>query len=73
MPDQDKPEQEKPEQDKKDVPVIPPRVVRIDQGYFDLPREERRAILLNLINSLNPDAEVRKRAREQAEHWRNQA
>ncbi|MFM8381326.1 MAG: hypothetical protein ACKOA6_04935, partial [Actinomycetota bacterium] len=65
--------QENPDHDKKDVPLIPPRVVSINQGFFDLPHAERRALLMNLIDSLNTDEEVRKRAREQVERWRNQA
>lgn len=63
------PENEKP----TTTPPIPPRVVSIKQGFYDLPREERRAFLRNLIESLNPDEEVRKKAHEESKRWRNQA
>lgn len=46
------------------TPVIPPRVVEIGMGYYDLPQEERRAFLENLVNTLSPNGDVRKKAME---------
>jgi len=66
-------EPEKNEQEKNEVPVIPPRVVSINQGFYDLPREERRELLRNLILSLSPNEEVRKKAQEEAKRPKNQA
>jgi len=62
----------KSEHEDKEAPVVPPRVVNIDRGYFGLPRAEQRAFLRNLIESLSPDEDVRKKAREEAERRRNQ-
>lgn len=63
---------DKSENEEKEAPVVPPRVVNIDRGYFDLPRAEQRALLRNLLRSLSPDEDVRKKAREEAERQRDQ-
>lgn len=58
---------------KESGPVIPPRVVDIGKGYYDLSFEDQRAFLENLVNTMSPNEEVRRKAYEEAKRWRNQA
>jgi len=63
------PENEKP----TTTPPIAPRVVAINKGFYDLPRAERRELLRNLILSLSPNEEVRKKAQEEAKPPKNES
>lgn len=56
----------------KTAPVIPPRYVEINKGYYDLSPAEQRKFLENFLNSLSPNEEVRKRAREEAARSKDQ-
>lgn len=62
------PENEKP----TTTPPIVPRVVAINKGFYDLPRAEQRELLRNLILSLSPNEEVRKKAQEEAKGPKNE-
>lgn len=44
--------------------------VPIDQGYYDLSKEERREFLRALLGSMSPNSEVRSAAEAQANKYK---
>ena len=56
---------------KKQAPVIPPRVVNIDKGFYELSFEEQRQLLRSILGSMSPNEDVRKAAQEDLHHRKN--